>query len=139
VSGARALSRLLVALLLAASARAARSGEIAEWTHTEGAPGGGRFSPLTDITRENVAKLRVAWHYEHGDFWEGGFPLKINGGTSAESTPIVVDGRLFVTTPANRVIALEPETGRESRTFDPKPSAANYATCGSTVASRTGA
>ena len=94
--------------------------ETAQWTHTEGAPGGGRFSPLTDITRENVAQLRVAWTYEHDDFWEGRFPLKVNGGTSAESTPIVVDGRLFVTTPANRVIALDPETGRELWTFDPQ-------------------
>src|SRR6185503_18179005 len=37
-----------------------------------------------------------------------------------ESTPIVVDGRLFFTTPRNRVIALDPETGRELWTFDPK-------------------
>jgi quinoprotein glucose dehydrogenase len=111
---------LLVALLLAAGSAYADPVETAEWTHTEGAAGGGRFSPLTDITRENVAKLRVAWRYEHGDFWEGGVLLPVNGGTSAESTPIVVDGRLLVTTPANRVIALEPETGRELWTFDPK-------------------
>ena len=111
---------LFIALLLAASPTHADRVKTAEWTHTEGAPGGGRFSPLTDITRENVASLRVAWTYEHGDFWEGRFPLTINGGTSAESTPIVVDGKLFVTTPANRVIALEPETGRELWTFDPK-------------------
>lgn len=110
---------LAFALLLAAGAGRAHAVDTAEWTHTEGAPGGGRFSPLTDITRENVAGLQVAWTYQHGDSWEGRFPLNINGGTSAESTPIVVDGRLFVTTPANRVIALEPETGRELWTFDP--------------------
>ncbi len=111
---------LLVMLLLIASASHADTVDFAEWTHTEGAPGGGRFSPLGDVTRENVARLRVAWSYEHGDFWEGAFPLNINGGTAAESTPIVIDGRLFITTPANRVIALEPETGRELWTFDPK-------------------
>jgi quinoprotein glucose dehydrogenase len=120
------LRPLLVALLLAASASRADPVDradhaiTAEWPQTEGAPGGGRFSPLTDVTRENVARLRVAWTYSHGDFWEGRFPLHVNGGTSAESTPIVVDGRLFVTTPANRVIALDPETGRELWTFDPK-------------------
>ena len=91
-----------------------------EWTHTEGAPGGGRFSPLTEITRDNVARLRIAWTYQHGDFWKGRFPLAVNGGTAAESTPIVVDGRLFFTTPANRVIALDPETGRELWSFDPQ-------------------
>jgi quinoprotein glucose dehydrogenase len=91
-----------------------------EWPYTEGAPGGGRFSPLSDITRENVKDLRVAWRYRHGDFWEGGFPLRVNRGTAFESTPVVVDGRLFFTTPANRVIALDPENGRELWTFDPR-------------------
>ena len=107
-------------LLLAATLSRADPPTTAQWTHTEGAAGGGRFSPLTDVTRENVAQLHVAWTYEHQDFWEGNFPVKVNGGTSAESTPIVVDGRLFVTTPANRVIALDPETGRELWTFDPQ-------------------
>ncbi len=107
-------------LLIAASSGRADPAETAQWAYTEGAPGGGRFSPLTDITRENVAQLRVAWTYEHHDFWEGRWPTKVNGGTSAESTPIVVDGKLFITTPANRVIALEPETGHEIWTFDPQ-------------------
>ena len=44
----------------------------------------------------------------------------MNRGSAFESTPIVVDGRLFFTTPRNRVIALDPETGRELWTFDPK-------------------
>ena len=92
----------------------------ADWPVTEGAPGGGRFSPLTDITRENVKQLRVAWTYRHGDFFEGSFPLKVNRGSAFESTPIVVDGRMFFTTPRNRVIALDPETGRELWTFDPR-------------------
>jgi len=120
MSGPRSLLAVLLLAASASNAETASSPETAEWTHTEGAAGGGRFSPLTDITRENVAQLRVAWTYQHGDFWSGAFPLEVNGGTSAESTPIVVGGRLFVTTPANRVIALEPETGRELWTFDPK-------------------
>jgi quinoprotein glucose dehydrogenase len=101
--------------LLSAGAAA----QIADWPVTEGAPGGGRFSPLTEITRDNVKQLQVAWTYRHGDFWEGSFPLRVNRGSASESTPIVVDGRLFFTTPRNRVIALDPETGRELWTFDP--------------------
>jgi len=92
----------------------------ADWAYTEGAPGGGRFTPLTDITRANVKQLKIAWSYQHEDFWEGSFPVEVNGGSAAESTPIVVDGRLFFTTPRNRVIALDPETGRELWTFDPQ-------------------
>jgi quinoprotein glucose dehydrogenase len=87
---------------------------------TEGAPGGGRYSPLTDITPENVHRLVPVWSYRHGDFFEGSFPLPINRGSAFESTPIVVDGRLFFTTPRNRVVALDPETGRELWTFDPE-------------------
>lgn len=114
---ARRVALVAVALLVRASAAAA---QVAEWPVTEGAPGGGRFSPLTDITRENVAQMQVAWTYRHGDFWEGSFPLHVNRGSAFESTPIVVDGRLFFTTPRNRVIALDPETGRELWTYDPK-------------------
>lgn len=91
-----------------------------EWPNTEGAPGGGRYSPLTDINKSNVSKLKVAWTYRHGDFWEGSFPIRVNRGSAFESTPIEIDGRLFFTTPRNRVIALNPETGRELWTFDPK-------------------
>jgi quinoprotein glucose dehydrogenase len=110
-----------VALALALALLSGRAAaQVADWPVTEGAPGGGRFSPLTDITRENVEQLRVAWTYRHGDFWEGSFPLKVNRGSAFESTPIVVDGRLFFTTPRNRVIALDPETGRELWTFDPE-------------------
>jgi quinoprotein glucose dehydrogenase len=108
---------LAAALALVSTGAAA---QVADWPVTEGAPGGGRFSPLTEITRENVGQLRVAWTYRHGDVWEGSFPVPEMSGSTFESTPIVVDGRLLFTTPANRVIALDPETGRELWTFDPK-------------------
>ncbi|MEX2207018.1 MAG: pyrroloquinoline quinone-dependent dehydrogenase [Myxococcota bacterium] len=110
----------LSAAIIAAASPGAFAAETADWPWTEGAPGGGRFSPLTDITRENVTQIRVAWSYRHGDFWEGSFPLHRNRGTAFESTPIVIDGRMFFTTPRNRVVALDPETGRELWTFDPK-------------------
>jgi quinoprotein glucose dehydrogenase len=117
------LPRFTARVALAATLALASTGaaaQVAEWPVTEGAPGGGRFSPLTDIRPENVASLRVAWTYRHGDYWEGGFPAPEQSGSGFESTPIVVDGRLFFTTPANRVIALDPETGRELWTFDPR-------------------
>jgi quinoprotein glucose dehydrogenase len=108
---------MLVALVLAASLTTT---PVADWPVTEGAPGGGRYSPLTDITPQNVSRLKVAWTYRHGDFWRGSQPVPVNRGSAFESTPIIVDGRLFITTPRNRVIALDPESGRELWTFDPK-------------------
>ncbi len=95
--------------------------ETTEWPVTEGAPGGGRYSPLSDIDRTNVHELRVAWTYRHGDVRSGGrLPSGGFQGTAFEATPIVVDGRLIFSTPFNRVIALDPETGRELWVFDPK-------------------
>ena len=120
---ARLLIAASLALLLAQAGSprdALAEPKTAEWPATEGAPGGGRYSPLTDIGPANVAQLQIAWTYRHGDFWEGSFPAPVNRGSASESTPIVVDGRLFFTTPRNRVIALEPETGQEIWTFDPK-------------------
>lgn len=111
---------MLVLPLLVSPSRAADAPRTADWPYTEGGAGGGRFSPLTDIDKENVSQLEIAWRYEHDDYWKGSFPLEINRGTAAESTPIVVDGRLFYTTPKNRVIALDPETGRELWVFDPE-------------------
>jgi len=99
--------------------RATTVPRLADWPVTEGAPGGGRFSPLTEITPENVHLLAPVWRYRHGDLFEGSFPLREPRGSAFESTPIVVDGRLFFTTPRNRVVALDPETGRELWTFDP--------------------
>src|SRR2546422_568238 len=117
----------LVLAALAALAAGAEPPKAADWPVTEGAPGGGRYSPLADITPENVASLRVAWTYHHGDSWRATFPPVPQRSSAFESTPIVVDGRLFFTTPRNRVIALDPETGRELWTFDPKVARGIYA------------
>lgn len=111
---------LLVSVLCAASA-APLSAAPVEWRWTEGAPGGGRWSPLADITAANVAALRVAWTYRHGDVYDGGWmPDRVNKGTAFEATPLVADGRLIFSTPFNRVVALDPESGRELWTFDPR-------------------
>ncbi len=110
----------LAGLAVAALAASAESPPRADWPVTEGAPGGGRYSPLTDITGSNVASLRVAWTYHHGDSWRATLPPRSERSSAFESTPIVVDGRLFFTTPRNRVVALDPETGRELWTFDPQ-------------------
>jgi len=117
----RALRWIPIAAVLAGLAWPADAADsAAEWRWTEGAPGGGRYSPLADIDRDNVGSLRLAWSYQHGDFYDGGWmPDAVNKGTSFESTPLVVDGRLIFTTPFNRVIALDPENGRELWTYDP--------------------
>lgn len=80
-------------------------------------PGGSRYSPLSEINRENVHRLKVAWTYRTGDVSN-----RVNArSTSAfQCTPILIDNTLFVSTPFNRVIALDPATGLERWVYDPK-------------------
>src|ERR1700687_3799151 len=79
--------------------------------------GGMRYSPLTQINRDNVSQLKVAWTFHTGDVSEGSDHRRRSG---FETTPILVDGTLYLTTPFNRVIALDPETGTQRWAYDPR-------------------
>jgi glucose dehydrogenase len=69
---------------------------------------GTHYSSLAQITSENVSHLVRAWTYHTGE-----------KGRQFETTPVVAAGVLYLTSQNSRVIALEPETGREMWTFDP--------------------
>ena len=104
---------LALVLLLAASAPAADDG----WSAYGHDPGGTRYSPLKQITRDNVSKLKVAWTYHTGALQP---ETKLNEKAAFEATPILVDGMLYFSTPFNQVIALDPATGAEKWKFDPQ-------------------
>lgn len=65
---------------------------------------GDHYYDLKQITPRNVAKLQVAWTYETG---AGGL----------QTTPLFRDGRLYIVTPDQHVVALDPATGAEIWTF----------------------
>ena len=99
-----------------AGCSAGEAGTGHEWREWGRDPGGNRFSPLAEINRENVAELRPAWTHHCGEVSDGSRnPTR----TAYECTPLMADGTLFVTTPYNRVLALDPETGAELWVFDP--------------------
>jgi len=86
-----------------------------------------RYSPLTQINKNNVTKLQVAWTYDSRDAFKG---------SEMQSNPVVVDGMLYATTPTLKVVALDAATGREIWTFDPgggSPSGARFRHRGVTV------
>jgi quinoprotein glucose dehydrogenase len=83
-----------------------------EWAAYGRDPFGSRYSPLTQITRENVKQLTVAWTYRTGDTARTRRPTKF------EATPLMVDGTLFLSTPFGRAIALDPSTGRQLWAYD---------------------
>jgi len=88
-----------------------------DWPNYGNDPGGMRHSSLTQINRQNVANLKMAWVYHTGDVSDGSDGRKRS---AFETTPLLVDGTLFLTTPFNRVIALEPTTGKAIWSYDPK-------------------
>jgi quinoprotein glucose dehydrogenase len=113
----------LYAIVLAASAYGYQSAPDGDWPAYGRDPGGQRFSPLRTIDRANVASLRPAWTFRTGDAYE---PPR-GRSTAFEATPIYVDGTLFIGTPFGRVIALDPVTGNERWSYDPKiPRDAGY-------------
>lgn len=88
-----------------------------EWRYYGGDAGGTRYSPLGQINKKNVGKLRTAWTYDTGDLSDGTGESPTR--SSFEATPLVVGNVLYVVTPFNRLIALQGETGEKLWDFDP--------------------
>ena len=84
----------------------------ADWISVGGDRGNSRYSRLSQITIDNVGKLKVAWVYHTGE-------LARKTPKIIECTPIVIDGVMYITTGHLRVIALDAATGRELWQFDP--------------------
>jgi alcohol dehydrogenase (cytochrome c) len=76
------------------------SAEPGNWLTYSGNYQGHRFSKLSEINKTNVARLKAAWVYQMSD------PDKF------ETSPIVVDGTLYITERSNIVTALDGKTGQ---------------------------
>jgi len=72
------------------------------------------WSPLAQINAGNVARLRSVWTY--GLQSDAPSTGRGAGGPNSEATPIVVNGVMYVPA-ANRVVALDPQTGQERWRF----------------------
>ena len=102
---------------LAPIARGAQAPADSTWPSYGNDPGGGRYSPLAQIDRSNVAQLRVAWTLRTGALQP---ETPLNKKAAFEATPILVEGTLFLSTPFNQVIALDPATGAKLWEHDVK-------------------
>src|SRR5690348_9812224 len=91
-----------------------------EWRFYGGDAGGTRFSALKQINLANVGRLKRAWTYHIGEVDRGGNETDRHHVAPFESTPLVIDGVLYFSTPSNRVIALDAENGKEIWQFDPQ-------------------
>jgi quinoprotein glucose dehydrogenase len=88
-----------------------------DWPFRGGDAGASQYSPLADIDTGNVVRLNLSWAWSTGEK-----PLPEHGVSPGmfETTPLMIDGTLYLTTPYNRVVALDPATGRERWAYDPR-------------------
>jgi quinoprotein glucose dehydrogenase len=112
------------------------SGPLGSWSFWGGNEGGMRYSPVTQITPDNVTHLKVAWIYRIGEaslvpahptnpsavpgMLAQGLTPEVRRLPALEATPILAEGRLYLCSSMNRVVALDPESGHELWSFDPQ-------------------
>ena len=86
-----------------------------DWPAYGGSWASKRFSPLAQITPDNVSKLERVWTYHTGDL-----PSEdAKGKYSPETTPIEIGENLYLCSAKNIIISLDSATGRERWRFDP--------------------
>jgi quinoprotein glucose dehydrogenase len=87
-----------------------------EWPAYGNDPGGSRYAAVKQINQANVSSLKRAWVYNTGALARAG---QLAQKMAFEATPIFVEGTLYLSTPLNRVVALDPENGKEKWSYDP--------------------
>lgn len=92
-----------------------------DWLYYGGDAGGRHYSALDLINRNNVTELEQAWSFRHGELEDFQAPRMT---ASWHVTPILLPESagqsLVICTPFNRVIALDPESGKQRWDFDPE-------------------
>jgi quinoprotein glucose dehydrogenase len=83
-----------------------------EWASYAGTKDGSRYTALEDITLQNVSRLKVAWTYSSKDKDPGNH-------SQNQCNPIMVDGKLYGSTPRLKLFSLDASTGKQNWLFDP--------------------
>ena len=121
----RRIKACLVGVFFLAAAPLNSYASESDWMQYGGHEGGGRYSALTQINKDNVHKLEVAWTFKTGHLDR--VPEKLSflkHLVGFQVTPIIlpndVGGHLVLCTPFNEVIAIDPETGEQRWFYNPK-------------------
>jgi quinoprotein glucose dehydrogenase len=120
-SASEIVKPVLALLLIAYGGEATAQQDFTGWPDHGGDWGGSRYSSLTQINKDTVGGLELAWTYRTGD---GEGPVIPGGSYGLQGTPILLPeaagGSLVLCSAFDRVIALDPANGRERWSFDPE-------------------
>lgn len=103
---------LLIPLILFFFSCGKKGEDHVTWSSYRGDRGNSAYSSLSQITRENVGRLAVAWTYHTGD-------AEMGNRSTIQCNPLIANGMMYVTSPKLKLIALDPATGKEIWKFDP--------------------
>jgi quinoprotein glucose dehydrogenase len=95
------------------TSNAPQSAASGDWLHYGNDEGGSRFSPLTQITPDNVHSLEIAWTYRTGT-------PNTSVKTALEVTPLKIGDSIYLCTGMDDVVALDAETGQPRWRFATK-------------------
>ncbi len=120
-----ALSALLcLSCLATAASPAAPSSKDTDWAVTSGDFASRRYAPLSQIDRENVGRLEVAWRWTSPDMAlienNSDLASRRMGLGSHEGTPLKIGDRLYITTGYSQLVAIDASRGETLWTFDPE-------------------
>ncbi len=99
----RKLAGLVLLPVIAGAVSAAQS---ASWPAYNGGVNGDHYSPLDQINRSNVDRLKIAWSFDTGEKGD------------IQTNPLIVGHTLYAYTPTQKVIALDAATGELKWKFD---------------------
>ena len=113
----RGLNNLIALLLLSLPVQAAD--KTVDWPSYGGDTHSSKYSPLSQISGQDTQRLEVAWQWQSADN-----PLVTQSPEitpwSFKSTPIAINGVLYVSTSLNQVAAINGATGKQLWVFDTK-------------------
>ncbi|MEW6213053.1 MAG: pyrroloquinoline quinone-dependent dehydrogenase [Acidobacteriota bacterium] len=110
---------LFAIAIVAASIPAQQGARKNQWPFYAGDNGSMKYSPLAAINRDNVKNLKVAWTWDSPDIkiQEQNRSLR---GFAHEATPLMIDGKLYVSTSLSQVASINAQTGETIWVYDPK-------------------
>lgn len=111
--------RLIIVSLGAIPVGASDGVRKGEWRFYGGDQGSGKYSPLDQINRENVQKLKVAWSWDSPDLKVVEQKARLYP-LGYEATPLMIGGVLYISTSLSQVAAIDAATGKTIWVYDPK-------------------